>query len=236
MSITKWTRSTYSNTGLDKTDPQADINVLRKEMETIRQGGSGRKTNLLFHGYELLAGNNDKRLYDAGLLNLMDIVSAHPYESGPPEEKQGPFQPIWSTLGCASEPGQQLPREQAGVEYGGELGLRKAGDASVNAPNVDEHYKAEYVVRVNLFDDPERSVLHALSLLFPAPSAITGRYDCRIRTHDVGIFKAAKCKDAEPSRRRVRRNGKYRGRYCGSTLDDEWIRQSQHLGDQRNPV
>ncbi len=138
----------YSNTGLDKTDPQADINVLRKEMETIRQVDPGAKQICCSTGTSFWL-QYDKRLYDAGLLNLMDIVSAHPYESGPPEEKQGPVnyveyigmlrslvnsyhvsKPVWST------------------EANWVLG--KAGDASVNAPNVDEHSQAEYVVRVNL--------------------------------------------------------------------------------------
>ena len=104
-----------------------------------------------------------KRLFDAGLLPMTDIVSLHPYESTAPEEKDGAFnyeerlaaleqlmraygqsKPIWST------------------EANWILGHR--GEAFVNAPDLNEHTQAEYVVRVNLL-----SLAHSVPYFLHAP-------------------------------------------------------------------
>lgn len=138
----------YGGRVMQKNDPTADIRLLRDEMETIRktQPAAQRVCCSTGSGDWLVY---DKRLYENGLLNLMDIVSLHPYQSGPPELKDGAFtyldmiaalrdlehgyganKPVWST-----EANWLIgPEEERGVV----------------APDVDEHGQSKFLVRVNL--------------------------------------------------------------------------------------
>jgi hypothetical protein len=138
----------YGNIGFDKNDPNADVNVLRKEMQTIRQISPSARLICCSTGTSYWL-RYDKRLYDNGLLNLMDIISVHPYQTGPPELKDGAFnyldiiaalrnlehaygasKPVWST--------------EANWLIGPE------GEKGVYAPDVDEHGQSKFLVRVNL--------------------------------------------------------------------------------------
>ena len=134
--------------GFDKTDPQGDIRVLRQEMQTMRGFDPSLKTVCCSPGASSWL-QYSRRLYDAGLLSLIDIVSLHPYQVGPPEESDNGFtyveavqrlesvvslfgthKPVWST-----EANWLIgPQDTRGV----------------SAPNVTEHEQSEYVVRVNL--------------------------------------------------------------------------------------
>ncbi|MGC2108145.1 MAG: endo-1,4-beta-xylanase, partial [Candidatus Korobacteraceae bacterium] len=133
---------------MDKADPAADIRLLREETNTIRRAQPDARLVCCSTGtsYWLVY---DKRLYDNGLLNAIDILSLHPYQSGPPEERDGLFnypemigrlrdlehtyggnKPIWST--------------EANWLIGPE------GEKGGLAPYVDEHSQSSYLVRVNL--------------------------------------------------------------------------------------
>jgi len=138
----------YTNTGFDRNDPNADIDLLRREMQTVRRVSPSFKLICCSTGNSSWL-RYDRRLYDNGLLNLMDIVSLHPYQSGPPELKDGAFnypdmiaalrnlehaysanKPVWST------------------EANWLIGPQ--GTRGVTAPDVGEHGQSKYLVRVNL--------------------------------------------------------------------------------------
>ena len=138
----------YGGRVMDKNDPTADIRVLRDEMKTIRQTQAATKLVCCSTGTSYWLAY-DKRLYDNGLLDLMDIISSHPYEGGPPELKDGAFnyldiiaalrnlehafganKPVWST--------------EANWLIGPE------GQKGVTAPDVDDHGQSKFLVRVNL--------------------------------------------------------------------------------------
>lgn len=133
---------------MDKEDPAADIRLLREEMSTIREAQPDAKLVCCSTGTSYWLAY-DKRLYDNGLLNPIDILSLHPYQSGPPEQRDGVFnypemigrlrdlqhiyggnKPVWST--------------EANWLIGPE------GQKGVLAPYVDEHSQSAYLVRVNL--------------------------------------------------------------------------------------
>jgi hypothetical protein len=133
---------------MDKNDFTADIRMLRDEMRTIRQAQPDARIICCSTGTSWWLVY-DKRLYDNGLLGLMDVISLHPYEDGPPEQKNGAFdygemiaalrnlehayaaeKPVWST------------------EANWLIGA--AGTKGVTAPDVDEHGQSKYLVRANL--------------------------------------------------------------------------------------
>ncbi|MGB8888930.1 MAG: endo-1,4-beta-xylanase [Candidatus Korobacteraceae bacterium] len=133
---------------VDKTDPTADIRLLRDEMNIIRQVQPGAKLVCCSTGTSYWLAY-DKRLYDNGLLGMIDILSSHPYQAGPPEQRDGVFdyfeiiarlrkleraygadKPVWST--------------EANWIIGPE------GQKGVTAPDVSQHNQSRYLVRVNL--------------------------------------------------------------------------------------
>jgi hypothetical protein len=139
----------YGHLGFDpEKQPNGDIDVLREEMQEIhRFDPSLTKVCCGPGGSDILA--YQKRLFDAGLIELVDIVSMHPYQAGPPEESDngltypemvdrlkklaasyGTSKPVWST--------------EANWLIG------PAGTPGVFAPDVTAHEQSQYLVRVNL--------------------------------------------------------------------------------------
>jgi len=134
--------------GMNQADQQSDLKLLDSAMDAVKAVDPTSKLVCCSTGtYAWLL--YDKRLIDAGLLGKLDYVSLHPYQGTPPEEKDGVFDysgridalanlialygrnnPIWST------------------EANWIMGPR--GGPSINAPGIDEHTQAEFVVRVNL--------------------------------------------------------------------------------------
>ncbi len=133
---------------VDHADPAADVRLLRKEMSTIRAVQPAAKLVCCSTGASYWL-TYDKRLFDSGLLNSIDIVALHPYQSGPPEQREsvlsyleminrlrglertyGADKPVWST--------------EANWIIGAE------GQKGVTAPYVNEHAQSQYLVRVNL--------------------------------------------------------------------------------------
>jgi hypothetical protein len=139
----------YGHRGFDpERQPNGDIDVLREEMAEIHRFDPGLiKVCCGPGGSDFLP--YQKRLFDAGLIELADIVSMHPYQAGPPEESDngltypemvdrlkklaasyGASKPVWST--------------EANWLIG------PAGTPGVYAPDVTEHEQSQYLVRVNL--------------------------------------------------------------------------------------
>jgi hypothetical protein len=91
----------------------------------------------------------DKRLFDTGLLRSLDVVSLHPYQLVAPEEKDGAFNYEERLVALDSlMKSYGSPKPIWATEANWILGTR--GEPDVNAPDIDEHTQAEYVVRVNL--------------------------------------------------------------------------------------
>jgi hypothetical protein len=91
-----------------------------------------------------------QRLFDAGLLPAIDVVSLHPYQLVAPEEKDGAFnyeERLIALDRLVQSYGGQRKRIWS-TEANWILGNR--GEPDVTAPDLDEHTQAEYVVRVNL--------------------------------------------------------------------------------------
>lgn len=125
-----------------------DIEVLRTAFQTIHSVDPAAKTVCC----STVTSNwlqYDKRLFDAGLLNGIDIVSLHPYTPIAPERKSGSFSYVDEI---------NAPRELART-YGASKPIWSTeanwiigppGNPTVTAPGVNEEMQAEYVVRVNL--------------------------------------------------------------------------------------
>jgi hypothetical protein len=139
----------YAKLGFDpQADPDGDIKVLRTELGQMRSFDPKLiKVCCSPGGTDWL--QYSKRVFDSGLLGMIDFVSMHPYQAGPPEfgsngmsyvdmvakmrtlaQSYGTPKPVWST--------------EANWLIG------PAGTRGVTAPNVSEHEQSEYVVRVNL--------------------------------------------------------------------------------------
>jgi hypothetical protein len=135
--------------GFDRNiDPQGDIKVLRQEMEAIRQFDPALKKVCCSTG-ERSWLQYDKRIFDAGLLNLIDIVSMHPYQTGPPEySNNGMTYPemVQRLDNLASSYGAKKPIWSTEANWL----IGPAGTPGVTAPDVTEHQQSQYVVRVNL--------------------------------------------------------------------------------------
>src|SRR5205823_9892812 len=129
-----------------------DLNVLRSGMQTIRTVDPSAKMVCCSTGMPTWL-TYDKRLFDSGLISSIDITSLHPYQPGPPEVRDGPFnylerinalralvraygieKPIWAT------------------EANWIIGPSAA--TNLTAPGHDEQDQAEYVARVNLLSLP----------------------------------------------------------------------------------
>ena len=107
---------------MDKTDPAADIRLLREEMTTIRQLQPGAKLVCCSTGTSYWLAY-DKRLYDNGLLDMIDILSSHPYQAGAPEQRDGVIKLLRSRC-RTSRPGTWLRSRQACLEYRSKLDYR----------------------------------------------------------------------------------------------------------------
>ena len=139
----------YRAMGFDlNSAPKGDINVLRQEMEDIHHfDPSLVKVCCSTGGTEWL--QYDKRLFDAGLLSLIDVVSMHPYQAGPPENSDNGLnyvETVRRLQGLVSTFGLQKPVWSTEANWL----IGTPGTQGVTAPDVTEHEQSEYVVRVNL--------------------------------------------------------------------------------------
>ena len=133
---------------MDKTDPAADIRLLREEMKTIRQVQPGAKLVCCSTGTSYWLAY-DKRLYDNGLLDMIDILSSHPYQAGAPEQRDGVFNYFEVVAGLRGlEHGYGADKPVWSTEANWIIGPE--GEQRVTAPDVNEHAQAQYLVRVNL--------------------------------------------------------------------------------------
>lgn len=133
---------------LDKNDPTIDIRVLRDEMDTIHAVQPEAKRVCCSTGTSYWLAY-DKRLYDNGLLPLIDIVSLHPYESGPPEARDGALsyvEMIERLRALERSHGAEKPVWSSEANWL----IGSGGEKGVLAPYVDDHSQSQYVVRVNL--------------------------------------------------------------------------------------
>jgi len=133
---------------MDKNDSTADIRMLRDEMTTIRQAQPDARIICCSTGTSWWLVY-DKRLYDDGLLKLMDVISLHPYEDGPPEQKSGAFdygEMIAALRNLEHAYGAEKPVWSTEANWL----IGPAGTKGVTAPDVDAHAQSKYLVRVNL--------------------------------------------------------------------------------------
>ncbi len=129
-------------------DPNADITILQAGIDAIRSvSGTARIVCCSTGTYSWLT--YDKRIFDAGILKQIDVVSLHPYMQYAPEDKDPVFN--YSEKLAALE---QLIRS-----YGQSKGVWSTeanwirgprGERDVTAPDIDEHTQAQYTARVNL--------------------------------------------------------------------------------------
>jgi hypothetical protein len=139
----------YAGIGFDRqAEPLGDINLLREEMETIQRFDSSRiKVCCSTGGTEWL--QYDKRLFDAGLLRLIDVVSMHPYQAGPPENSDNGLsyvEMVRRLQNLVSAYGMKRPVWSTEANWL----IGPSGARGVTAPNVTDHDQSEFVVRVNL--------------------------------------------------------------------------------------
>jgi Glycosyl hydrolase family 10 len=139
----------YAKLGFDpNADPNGDVKVLRTELEQMQSFDPNLVKMCCSPGSSAWL-QYSKRVFDSGLIGKIDIVSMHPYQTGPPEfsdngmnyvdmvakmraltQLYGSTKPVWST--------------EANWLIG------PAGVKGVIAPDVSEHEQSEYVVRANL--------------------------------------------------------------------------------------
>ena len=136
----------YSN--WSRTAPDVDLAILRVGIAAIHESVPSSKTVCCSTGGTDWIGYY-RRLFAAGLLPSIDVVSVHPYRSVAPEVKQGPYSYLSElaairTLIAAQGGGNPIWSTEANWILG------PRGAPSVNAPDIDEHSQAEWVVRVNL--------------------------------------------------------------------------------------
>jgi hypothetical protein len=130
-----------------RSEPNFDLNLLRAGINSVHQ--NPKSTAVCCSPGSTPWLPYYKRLFDAGLAPSIDVLSIHPYELGPPEEKDGPFN-YEERLTALSKLAQAYGHHKPiwSTESNWILGTR--GDPDVSAPDIDEHTQAEYVVRVNL--------------------------------------------------------------------------------------
>jgi hypothetical protein len=96
----------------------------------------------------------DKRLFDAGLLKDIDVLSLHPYRPGPPEPKQGAFtfiEEINAPVELAKTVGVTKPVWATEANWI----IGPAGSSNITAAGLSETDQAKYVVRTNILSDIE---------------------------------------------------------------------------------
>ncbi len=128
--------------------PDIDLAILRAGIATIHAADPSSKTVCCSTGGTDWIGYY-RRLFAAGLAPSIDIVSLHPYRSVAPEVKQGPYNYLGELAATRALIGAQGGGNQIwSTEANWILGAR--GAPSVNAPDIDDHTQAEWVVRANL--------------------------------------------------------------------------------------
>jgi hypothetical protein len=91
----------------------------------------------------------DKRIFDAGLLNGIDIVSLHPYTPVAPERKNGSFSYV-DAINAPRELSRSYGASKPVWSTEANWIIGPPGNPIVTAPGVNEEMQAKYVVRVNL--------------------------------------------------------------------------------------
>jgi hypothetical protein len=139
----------YGNIGFDrKSDPNQDIEMLRNEMQQME------KTDpTLFRVCCSTGGTEwlryDKRLFDSGLINLISMLSMHPYQAGPPEYADNGLSYVQMARTLAALAASYgTPKPVWTTEANWLIG--PAGAPGVHAPEVSEHEQSQYLVRANL--------------------------------------------------------------------------------------
>ena len=129
----------------------ADVGWLRNALEATHRAARNAVTVCCSTGTPLWLAY-DQRLFDKGLLRDIDAVSLHPYrESYPPELKYGRSNfreevQVLENHVVRSNGGATKPIWATEANYV----IGSVGQANVVAPDLDEHTRAEYDVRVNL--------------------------------------------------------------------------------------
>jgi len=139
----------YSGRGFNReAQPSGDIDILHQELEQMEQfSPSPFKVCCAPGGSDFLA--YEKRLFDAGLIGMIDAVAMHPYQSGPPEESDFglSYLEMANRLGkLAASYGESKPVWSTEANWL----IGPAGTPGVMAPQVTEHEQSQYLVRVNL--------------------------------------------------------------------------------------
>jgi len=130
-----------------KVAAESDIPILNAGIAAVRELDPGGKVVCCSNGTTDPIGY-DRRLYSSGVMRGVDIVSMHPYRSVAPEEKAGPNNYLGEAANLRTLVTAQ--GQTSGIwstEANWILGPR---GSAANAPDIDEHTQAEYVVRVNL--------------------------------------------------------------------------------------
>jgi hypothetical protein len=131
-----------------KTNTEADLDILRQAIRAIRGVVAEAKIVCCSTGSSSWLAY-DKRLFDAGVLKDIDIVSFHPYQFDAPELRDGVFN-YPERLGALRQLVESYGGRQPLWATEANWLLGPKGAADVTAPDLDEHTQAEYLVRVNL--------------------------------------------------------------------------------------
>ena len=126
-----------------------DLNWLRDIAETVHRVDPQAKTVGWSTGSSGRFLAYDKRTFDAGLLEDLDVVALHPYMHVAPEFKDGPFNFLEQIDALRELVGHYRATRPVWATEANYL-IGRAGDPDVTAPDIDEHTQAAWVVRVNL--------------------------------------------------------------------------------------
>lgn len=136
-----------------KGEPNWDIEVLRAGLQAIHAADPYARTVCCSTGTSRWL-TYDKHLYDAGLLQDIDILSLHPYRAIAPEVKLGSYS-YWEEVGAPVELAKSrgVSRPIWATEANWIIG--PATDPNINSPGLAGTEQAKYIVRVNLLSQIE---------------------------------------------------------------------------------
>lgn len=137
-----------SKYGSIKGESNWDIEVLRAALQAIHGADPAAKAVCCSPGTSAWV-QYDKRIFDAGLLNGIDIVSVHPYTPFEPERKVGPFSYV-DAINAPAELARSYGAAKAVWSTEANWIIGPPGNLIVTTPGVNEETQAKYVVRVNL--------------------------------------------------------------------------------------
>ena len=139
----------YTDRGFrHEAQPTSDVDLLRQELTQITRFSPGLvRICCAPGGSDFL--NYEKRLFDAGLLSMIDAVEMHVYQTGPPEKSDFGMNYVEMAQNLAKLTSKYGTTKQVWTTESNWL-IGPAGTLPVTAPQVTEHEQSQYLVRASL--------------------------------------------------------------------------------------